>query len=628
MVGERHSFAGMPISFVDRRCLFPSCSLGQGREGNFLFAKCMGNNMRVHLILYALISCLFLFSEAKAQNVKVNDQLSRQVKTNASIVPLSNQLFGENVSGYTGATAFEQIDVDIPGNNLLVVAFSRKFGVHDKYRSTGAYGGLLGDWDLGVPHLSGVFKESTTPGVSGWQVSTVGNPNKRCSVDRANIMSATPPVAQGTNAQIGAFSSAEYWNGNDLVIPGKSAERMMVMAPANTNRPSDGLEYYWTTNSQWMFACLTSTANGVTGEGFLAVAPDGTKYKFDWFASRTFYKLEKVVTQCTVPSTACNSILNRSEVWIMPTLVTDKFGNTATYTYDPSFPSRLLSIQSSDGRRIDVTYNSTGRIATVSASGRTWTYSYSAAGSLVQVTLPDQSSWSLNTASLAQLQTGYSLYSSCADPPGYATSGTSVATMAHPSGAVGTFTFSRIRHSRSYVPKVCIYGVGSSSYQGISPVIDAVSIISKQIDGPGLTPSVWSFTYSNPMWSYASDCVSTACSSTKTSTITSPDGSWERTTYSNKYNGGEARPLVKETGAGSTVYSKVVIDYQLDATGQPYPFKLGNFPCYYCDDDGETYLPVKTQAIHQDGVVFKADVNSFDAFGRPLSVTKSSSPAP
>lgn len=561
----------------------------------------------------------------QCQPVQVNDDVSRNVHNARSIAPLDNDLFGEQVSGYTGITQFHVVDLSIPGNNSLEVAVSRTFDVHDRARTTGYYGGLMGEWDLDIPHLSGIFKTSVTPGVSGWQVSTSGNPNQRCSVDRTNFMTATPPVAIGTNAPLGAFSSAEYWYGNELHVPGKGSERMMVLAPSNPNRPADGSEYYWATNGQWMFSCLPQTANGIAGEAFLAVSPDGTKYKFDWFASRGASQLEKVVMQCTIPNPACNSILGRSEVWIMPTLITDKFGNTVTYAYDPANPRRLLSIQASDGRRIDLSYNSSGRVASIASNGRSWSYAYTPLGSLTEVTQPDGAKWLLDSSSLAQVMTGYSLHSDCVDPPSYSTGGTNTATFTHPSGAVGTFTFTRIRHSRSYVPRMCLYGHGGSSYQGISPVIDTVSITAKQISGPGLVPSNWTFSYSNPLWTYVPNCPNDSCSSTKTTTITNPDGSWKKTTYSNRYNSAEGRALVEETGTGTTVLKRVLSTYQLSSSGQPYPAKVGNLPCYYCDDDGEGLLPIKTQTVQQDGVDFTTNTTLFDAFGGARGVEKFSS---
>lgn len=75
------------------------------------------------------------------------------------------------------------------------------------------------------------------------------------------------------------------------------------------------------------------------------------------------------------------------------------------------------------------------------------------------------------------------------------------------------------------------------------------------------------------------------------------------------------------------------IDYQYldNLSGQP-------FPEYFVIPEGlnetlENQLPKKNApimrtAITQDGVVFSSAANAFDRFVRPVSITKSSAPAP
>ena len=47
-----------------------------------------------------------------------------------------------------------------------------------------------------------------------------------------------------------------------------------------------------------------------------------------------------------------------------------------TYSFDPANPMRLTRIASSDGRQITLSYNTQGRVATVSDGSRTWVYTY------------------------------------------------------------------------------------------------------------------------------------------------------------------------------------------------------------------------------------------------------------
>src|SRR5688500_18751462 len=100
--------------------------------------------------------------------------------------------------------------------------------------------------------------------------------------------------------------------------------------------------------------------------------------------------------------------MTRTEVWILPTLVTDRYGNTVTYTYDTVNKWQLKTITSADGsgtaRTITLNYKTPGSttsnlVASVTDGTRTWTYNYSNAEpvltTLASVSLPDNSTWQL-----------------------------------------------------------------------------------------------------------------------------------------------------------------------------------------------------------------------------------------
>jgi hypothetical protein len=68
-----------------------------------------------------------------------------------------------------------------------------------------------------------------------------------------------------------------------MYIPGAGSQELLATnATINPHQPTDGKTYRWVTGSQWYVSCLTATANNYPGEGFLALAPDGTRYTFDW----------------------------------------------------------------------------------------------------------------------------------------------------------------------------------------------------------------------------------------------------------------------------------------------------------------------------------------------------------
>lgn len=560
-------------------------------------------------------------SSAYAQSV-VGEDTGELTKPKTDVAAQGPDMFGDTVSLYTGETEFAVTDVNIPGNNAIPVALGRRYVVHDIIRPLiGSNIRAFGDWDLDIPHLHGVFPATTGPNTSGWQVSTPSLPNNRCSVDRSNYIQGTPPNANGTPAY--PFSSAEYWSGNMIYVPGVGDQKMMVIDPSNALRPTDGADYFWTTSNQWVASCAGATANGIPGEAFVFKSPAGLTYRFDWFAKRFYTSLSKPYAVCTG---GCISYLNRNEEWIMPTQVSDRFGNWVRYTYDPSNTSHLMGITSSDGRAIALTYDGNGRIQTVSSGGRTWNYTYAADGRLTVVRLPDTvSTWTYDFSQMNELMFSYSLHSDCADPASFATS-TATVTATSPTGASGSFTFTTRRHGRSNVPMVCSYLVGGDSYATESNVIDAYSIDQKQITGSSIsTPLTWSYAYGAANASWQATCNASGCPTTKIVVVTNPDTSWVRHTFSNQYNQSEGRESLTETGDGAGhVWRVESLTYQTSPAGQPYPALIGKSPCNRCDKDGQIFLPLLSRTLVQDQTTYASTVNSFDAYARATSVTKSS----
>lgn len=574
----------------------------------------------VKLLIAAGVTLFALGATAQTTTVSTDDNFNELIKPDTEIARLGPDLFGDKVALYTGSTDFDVTDVTLPSAHNLPVSVGRRFVVEERSKSQ-IYGGNFGDWDLDIPHLHGTFAAA-----SGWQVAT-STPNARCSVPSEFFNSqyqinATPPVVSGTNG--GLFASPEYWHGNEIYIPGTGDRTMMVIDPSNTQHPNDGKTYHWVTSDHWVFSCISATANGVPGEGFAAKSPQGVTYNFDWIVSRPYAQIEKPVTICTVPQPQCSTQLARSEIWILPTKAQDRFGNTVTYTYDPAKPWHLISITASDGRSISISYNNAGLISSVTTGSRVWTYQYSALGSLQKVTLPDNSSWTLDFSQVEGFISSTSLHSDCPDPPNFfGTAG--IAKITHPSGAKGEFTFSPHMHGRSYVPRSCVPYIGGASYAAESDTINVISIDSKSISGPGFSSAlVWNYTYGPLNRSFAEDCsTSTSCPSTKTVTIENPDGTTSVHTFSNRYNNGEGKLLEVDAYSGTTLVRKETTGYQLDPAGMPYPATVGRSPCYRCDAGESQPVPVTTHVITQDGVTYSAASNAFDTFARATSITRS-----
>ena len=460
---------------------------------------------------------------------------------------------------------------------------------------------------------------------------------------------AEPPDAKG--APHGSWEGFLYWHGNTLYVPGIGDQEMLTVdAAANPHRPTDGKQYRWVTNNQWYFSCLPKTANGVPGDAFLAVSPDGTRYHFDWFTTRYAPWVTRNAgpgggtADRALPMAAANptaSVLEREEVRILPTKIVDRFGNTVTYTYDPANPRRLTRIAASDGRTLTITWSG-ARITAVSDGTRTWRYVYG--NGLTEVVLPDQSKWRINFANLREAYTtpaGNNATMPCSQQTALAQQNTYTGTITHPAGAVGEFSFRSQMHGRSYVDKQCPPqpGSGAEGFVSLQPhYFEVVGLTRKKISGPGLTTAQWTYTFGPVHRSWAQSCASNTCPETKTLEVTGP-GEWRRYTFGNRYRVSDGKLLKTEIGSGpGNILRTEVNTYQLDPMGQTYPASIGRSPYPRSDQTATKHAPTSKRVITQQGQVFTWEVSRacgangtalcFDAFARPTKVVRSSAAAP
>ncbi len=559
-----------------------------------------------------------LLSTAHAQAVPVGADHSEYATPKAEIAALTAGALGERVSLYTGETEFLATDIDIPGNNRLPVRFSR--------RLRRSMSGLawpnqvtqwMGDWEIDIPYLYGTFAANL-----GWQVSTPGAPNNRCSVDVSDYLKATPPLAYG-NGQGFGFSSAEYWSGNSLHVPGQEDQRMLVLTP-DSKYGQSGTGYRWTTSDSWIFSCLPALANGGAGEGFLAKSPDGIMYKFDWMArSATGTTLRKTASNGSV---TLASDLARYQYFLLPTEMSDRFGNWVRFTYGTT--NNLTSITSSDGRNITLTFGQgdipfgSGVVTSVTDGARVWTYTYESQGGslfLKETALPDQSKWQYG---IKYPKISYGMAAvTCADPPQpsfYIPPQSSY--VIHPSGLRGDFYFTGRMAGRSYTPRQCV-----TDGQGNSYILDlksnpGISISRKDLSGPGISGTYrWDYSYGPQNESYDTECG--ACLTTSQLTVSEPENTWTRYTFNNRFGAAEGRVLVEETGKGSVILRKKSTVYN-EASNQIFPRLYGKDPCLRCNATYEVAVPELSQTIEQDGMKFTRKVDGYDKYARPVQVTK------
>ncbi len=229
---------------------------------------------------------------ASSSGPTVFTEQGKLIRAPQAVTTLGADLFGDKVNLYTGRLEFIHNDVSLPGNSSLPVAVGRRLSTgHSGYSgapsNTGSLvNGLFKEWELEIPHLHGVFANEF-----GWgKLDSSGQlSNQRCS-----NFGAPPEAVRAGRYKAIQFRAVEYWHGNSMYIPGIGDQEILKRNIAgNANVPADGIATPLVTKGLWAIRCLSSlastdatTVKNEAGEGFLAIAPDGTQYRFDWLVSR------------------------------------------------------------------------------------------------------------------------------------------------------------------------------------------------------------------------------------------------------------------------------------------------------------------------------------------------------
>ncbi|MDC8015161.1 RHS repeat-associated core domain-containing protein [Tahibacter soli] len=598
----------------------------------------------LRLCLSAVLTC-GCFSSAYADDppipagttgpTTVEAEFSKRIKANEDIDVLGEDLMGDRVSLYNGTLSFSTTDIAIPGNFALPVSIGRRYTVGSQ-----SIDGHFGDWELDIPHLSATYSTR-----DGWIVTDPNSPDK---LKRCSFFDAPPPVL-GSTLNGGVFATYEFWHGVNLTSPDGNSREVLLRNPGTSWYPSDGQTYPLVTTDRWALRCLAATASGEPGEAFVAVSPDGTQYRFDWLVRRDAPLVAKSYAEpspiapesprAPVPGTYS---LTRYEYWMLPTRITDRFGNTVDYAYDMAAGAdrwRLQSITASDGRQITLTYDGTSRrIATATVGTRTWTYTYNGGG-LTQVERPDGAKWTYALATLTSANISYSSNSvTCTNTgAGSYTAGTFVGTttrngtVTHPSGAVGTFTVEARHHGRSFMPSRannCIVynlpGGGQHGFERDPEVFDTWALTSKALSGPGIGTLTWNYAYPTAQNNAIGDACGASCSRTKTVTVTDPEGNTTASTFGTKFQEDEGQLLKVESGRSGNVVRTTTYRHR-QPTGTPYPAQIGTS----FRESGDAYMatrlyPQDRRQITERDTTFTWEATGFDVYGQPTIVTRSS----
>ena len=595
--------------------------------------------------LIQVIPSLFLgltASYAMAQETYYYQEMAQKIKAPEAELKAGVDLFGDQVNLFTGGLSFKNTDVSLRGNNALAVAVGRTLNVGSRVPGARAFG----RWDIDIPRMHGTFSA-----VEGW-VNGAGD-RQRCSNFSA------PRQVMGNSASY--WNGYEFWSGTFLSIPGEGDKRVLRRAADFTTAPGGAASYPLVTSDHWTFQCLPALANGTAatqGEGFVAISPDGTRYKFDWLLTYKAKRLSRAgqdpggiaaagepaatdaatttvepdadgqpaesTTSATKPApvnpapTNLNPSLDRIEAWLVPTVVTDRHGNTVTYTYDPAQPNNLTRIASSDGRIVMLTYGAGGEahlIKTINDGTSTWNYSHSTNSNatvpeidLDTITLPDSSQWKLAGLRSMNYDVKPLDPTRCGVPTSVVET-TLIGSLLHPSGATASFTMNPVRHFRADTPNTC--QIGYPHTNTTHNYFYTNSLTSKTISGPGIADMTW--TYGGA-----------ASTEGKGILQTDPANVQTRFTFGNRFGIDEGKPLRVDYGwDGTAALRSVVTRYR--QTAGPYPVEFG-VTDRYMGDAGTNIknMPVDQRQTTQQGMSFLWAADAFDGLMRPTNVTRSS----
>jgi YD repeat-containing protein len=567
--------------------------------------------------------------------VTPEDEYKKLIRVSEDIQPLGENPFGEQVSLYNGSLSFEQTDVSLPGNGPLL-QLSRSYHLREAKESE-SIDGAFSDWDIEIPRITTMTANQVN--VTGWQINQ-SNSNARCT-----LFGPPPTVAP---QQGGAdWEPTTWWTGYQLIVPGSGSQDLLKRSGENTLSPTmSGMTFPIVTKQNWMVSCGVLTDNETNGgEGFLAIAPDGTKYTFNHLIYRWAPNMNRPIGSDPMslqsfgmqPMAALDDFLRRRQASMLVTRVEDRFGNFLTYSYDGA---NLTAITASDGRALNLAYvPGTSRIstATLQSSGapRTWSYSYGTDvyHILNKVTLPDSTSWTFDMADFL---------ASDMDPAGGTCStaaqlstNTWTGSITHPSGLVGSFQVKGVVHGRSYVPRSC-NGTGNDT-PGSTAVIPRVyyqlTLMQKTFSGAGVPAETWHYSYSPANESWLQDCVG-GCVSTIWTDVVNPLGQATRYTFSNRFDATEGQLLSTDFYSGvvgtallrSEDNDYAVIPPVTETWPWPWPERYGSvLQSRMNRAQVELSAPQTERTISQDGDNYTWQAESFNAYAQVTQTKRSNS---
>lgn len=471
--------------------------------------------------------------------VTAQDNYDSHIRDRTSVVTIDEATaFGDKTDINSGQTSFYVTVASLPGNSQLEVALRYKY-VPDRSTLSATW-----VWERDDPYISGDFPQET-----GWVLGESTMPSTmrstaRCSGTGLATGAFMPPALSSSDGRPGYWYPYEYYNGIHLSLPRGEGGLLIPGGASAITLPSQGGPYHWATNDGWIFSCIP-LKNG-PGEGFLGLAPDGTRYYFDEFRQGPSLP---AINKRNVGGRDID--LYRREYRIYASRVEDRFGN---YVED---------LTASDGRSIIMSELPGGKIK-VSAGVQEWVVSTNP----FTIDNPDGTKWKLiaNWDSL-QWRGGGTLgdpgpYCSAASRPHADFTGSANVVVTTPSGATATFDFLPVQRGYSYVPRGCYVPEGAldNGAAFVNPkLVTEISLVRKTISGPGIATRWAQMTYGPPNDCFAvfgggspgpGECTSSSPTTVAT-TLRRSDGTYTKYTFGNRSYVNQGQLLKMEEGSGS-----------------------------------------------------------------------------
>ncbi|MEP2103754.1 MAG: RHS repeat-associated core domain-containing protein [Parasphingorhabdus sp.] len=572
--------------------------------------------------------------------------------------PHDNELMGDKIDQNSGGITFEHMDVSLPGNSGLEVALRRKV-VQGNIAFT-PYQQAFGDWVLDLPMVKMSY---------GYEVGTSFPTVNGGCMGSGNSGATIFVQAGGASAQL---DSGSHSSGTILHVPGKGLSGQ----GGDFEKPADP-------KSNWVSGAKSTDHAGRCA--LVAIAPDGTKYKFGRHAYRN--ASDQVIP--TGYQTSFNGIAawNWTEIAVyrkhsvaLVTEVQDVHGNWVRYDYTNDGRAELTRIHSNDGREINLNYEShvpaagiwrnSRRVTSVTANGRSWTYQYtpgSPYGYLHKVNLPDGRHWALgsSTDGMRAMKFDTHSYNECIPHD-------ESFTMKHPDGATGSFNLRETTLLKGVTEPVVYYSTtgvlyGKLAYNAVTqsnsitgpvptittnakcnisdhmsgganrdegePHYRSMSIVSKTISGTGIPTATWDFEYRL----HSPDAAGTM--EQNWTRVTAPDGTKRKYFYQAvgpDYGLLKRVETVPASGAGEVMTNEYETAANETNLSSCYPQISASQSEYYGDPKSVcasfAKRPIEKTTIARDGVTYTTESTynktgssptaTFTDYGRPNQIKK------